>query len=195
MSIQIRSLPLPGVLEIVPIRHGDNRGVFCETWNAEHFRQMGIDLDFVQDNHSVSTERGVLRGLLRGLHYQLPPHAQDKLVRVVRGAVFDVAVDIQPDSPEFRQWVGVELSAHKWNQLLVPKGYAHGFLTLEPNTEVIYKVTHSYSPTHERSIRFDDPELNIAWPIDLGQVRLSDKDARAPMLAHAELGQTRAVPA
>lgn len=191
MSIQIRALPLPGVMEIVPSRHGDGRGVFCETWNAEHFRKLGLDFDFVQDNHSVSNERGVLRGL----HYQLPPHTQDKLIRVVRGAIFDVAVDIRQDSATFGKWIALELSAAKWNQLLVPKGYAHGFLTLEPNTEVIYKVTHTYSPTHERSIRFDDPDLKIVWPIDPDKVRLSDKDARAPMLADAELAQAHAVPA
>ena len=191
MSVQIRPLALPGVLEIVPRRFGDDRGVFCETWSAESFREAGLDLDFVQDNHSVSTARGVVRGL----HYQLPPHAQDKLVRVVRGAIFDVAVDIRSDSPSFGKWVGIELSADKWNQLLVPKGYAHGFQTLEPDTEVIYKVTHRYSPSHDRSIRFDDPQLAIAWPIGPAEVQLSDKDARAPLLADAELHARDAVTA
>jgi len=191
MSLQIRPLALPGLLEIVPRRFGDDRGVFCETWNAESFREAGLDLGFVQDNHSISASRGVVRGL----HYQLPPHAQDKLVRVVRGAIFDVAVDIRRDSPSFGKWVGLELSADKWNQLLVPKGYAHGFQTLEPDTEVIYKVTHRYSPSHDRSIRFDDPQLAIAWPIGPAEVQLSDKDARAPLLSDAELPARGAVPA
>jgi len=191
MSLQIRPLALSGVLEIVPRRFGDDRGVFCETWNAESFREAGLDLDFVQDNHSISASRGVVRGL----HYQLPPHAQDKLVRVVRGAIFDVAVDIRRDSPSFGKWVGIELSADKWNQLLVPEGYAHGFQTLEPDTEVIYKVTQRYSPSHDRSIRFDDPQLAIAWPIGHAEVQLSDKDARAPLLADAELPARGAVPA
>ncbi|MDB5472997.1 MAG: dTDP-4-dehydrorhamnose 3,5-epimerase [Devosia sp.] len=188
MSLQIRQSALAGVVEIIPQRHADERGVFCETWSAERFREWGFDLDFVQDNHSISGARGVLRGL----HYQLAPHAQDKLIRVIRGAIFDVAVDIRPLSPTFGAWVGVELSAEKWNQLLVPKGYAHGFVTLEPSTEVLYKVTHPYTPSHERGIRFDDPQLAIAWPIDHGQIQLADKDRHAPSLAEAELGQVPA---
>ena len=172
MSVQIRPLALPGVLEIVPRRFGDDRGVFCETWSAESFREAGLDLDFVQDNHSVSTARGVVRGL----HYQLPPHAQDKLVRVVRGAIFDVAVDIRSDSPSFGKWVGIELSADKWNQLLVPKGYAHGFQTLEPDTEVLYKVSNYYSPGHEISMLWNDPALAIDWPSGGSEPILSPRD-------------------
>ena len=179
----IRPTALAGVLEIVPARFGDARGFFSETYNATRLATSGIDLTFVQDNHSLSGRRGVLRGL----HYQLPPRAQDKLVRVVRGAIFDVAVDIRKGSPTFAQWVGVELSAEKWNQLLVPKGFAHGFVTLTENTEVIYKVTDYYSPEHDRSIRYDDPDIAIEWPIASGDLQLSDKDRAASRLADADV--------
>ncbi|NMA98067.1 MAG: dTDP-4-dehydrorhamnose 3,5-epimerase [Phyllobacteriaceae bacterium] len=141
MSISIRQTELAGVLEIKAQPHGDDRGSFCEVWNQEAFARHGIDTAFVQDNHSVSRQRGVLRGL----HYQLPPFAQARLVRVARGSIFDVAVDIRPGSPSFGKWVGVELSATRWNQLFVPAGYAHGFVTLEPDSEVIYKVSRPYS--------------------------------------------------
>lgn len=174
---------LEGVLEIVPARFGDARGFFSETYNAARLAESGIDLIFVQDNHSLSARRGVLRGL----HYQLAPRAQDKLVRVVRGAVFDVAVDIRRGSPTFAQWVGVELSAEKWNQLLVPKGFAHGFVTLTENTEVVYKVTDYYSPEQDRSIRYDDPDIAIDWPIALRDLQLSDKDRAAAWLAEADI--------
>lgn len=179
----IRVSALDGVFEIVPARFGDARGFFSETYNAARLAQSGIDLTFVQDNHSLSARRGVLRGL----HYQLPPRAQDKLVRVVRGAIFDVAVDIRKGSPTFAQWVGVELSAEKWNQLLVPKGFAHGFVTLTENTEVVYKVTDYYSPEHDRSIRYDDPDIAIDWPIASGDLQLSDKDLAASRLADADV--------
>ena len=180
---EIRPTKLEGVLEIVPARFGDERGFFSETYHAARLAESGIDLTFVQDNHSLSARRGVLRGL----HYQLPPRAQDKLVRVVRGAIFDVAVDIRKGSPTFSQWVGVELSAEKWNQLLVPKGFAHGFVTLTENTEVVYKVTDYYSPEHDRSIRYDDPDIAIDWPVALGELQLSDKDLAAAWLAEAEI--------
>ena len=179
----MRPTGLDGVLEIVPAKFGDARGFFSETYNAARLAKSGIDLTFVQDNHSLSARRGVLRGL----HYQLAPRAQDKLVRVVRGAIFDVAVDIRRGSPTFGQWVGVELSAEKWNQLLVPKGFAHGFVTLTENTEVIYKVTDYYSPEHDRSIRYDDPDIAIDWPIPTGDLQLSDKDLSASPLADAEV--------
>jgi dTDP-4-dehydrorhamnose 3,5-epimerase len=181
--LEVRPLGLDGVLEIVPKRHGDARGFFTETWNAERFAEAGIHLAFVQDNHSYSAAAGVLRGL----HYQLPPRAQDKLLRVVRGSVFDVAVDIRSTSPTFGKWVGLEVSADKGNQILVPKGFAHGFVTLVPDTEVIYKVTDTYSPGHDRSIRFDDPAIGIAWPALAGGFQLSDKDQKAPTLAMAEV--------
>ena len=140
--MQVRDLGLAGVVEIDLDRFGDARGFFSETWNAARFRDAGIDIDWVQDNHSLS----VAPLVLRGLHYQMPPMAQDKLVRVVRGAIFDVAVDIRHGSPDFGKWVATELSSEKWNQILVPKGFAHGFLTLQPDTEVIYKVSAPYSP-------------------------------------------------
>lgn len=182
--LDVRPLGLDGVLEIRPRQFADERGFFSETWHAGQWRDAGIDLDFVQDNHSLSRERGVVRGL----HYQLEPFAQDKLVRVTRGAVFDVAVDIRRGSPSFGRWVGATLSAADWNQLLIPKGYAHGFVTLEPDTEVQYKVTAPYSADHDRAIRFDDPAIGIDWPIEAGRLTLSAKDRAAPLLADADTG-------
>lgn len=183
MSLDIQFLGLEGVAEITPRRIGDHRGFFSETWNARDLRDAGIALDFVQDNHSRSSQRGVLRGL----HFQLPPYAQDKLVRVIRGAVFDVAVDIRRESPTFAQWVAVEISAMAWNQLLIPKGFAHGFVTLQPDTEVIYKTTSYYAPEHDRAIRFDDPDIGIAWPIPKADLILSERDGNAPLLRQAEV--------
>lgn len=180
--LEIRELGLDGVLEIIPKRFGDARGYFCETYNAQAFAAQGIDLTFVQDNQSLSAQAGIVRGL----HYQLAPRAQDKLLRVLRGRLFDVAVDIRRSSPSFGKWVGLEITAEKGNQILVPKGFAHGFMTLEPDTEVFYKVSDIYSPEHDRAIRFDDPEIGIAWP-DIGRRQLSDKDAKAPLLAQAEV--------
>ncbi len=182
--MEVRNLGLPGVVEIVPDKYGDERGFFSETWNAARFREAGIDIAWVQDNHSLSVQPLVLRGL----HYQAPPMAQDKLVRVVRGAVFDVVVDIRHGSPDFGKWVGIELSVEKWNQILVPKGFAHGFLTLRPDTEVVYKVSALYSREHDRSIRFDDPAIGVAWPFGGGEPVLSAKDATAPRLAEVDTG-------
>ncbi len=179
----VRPLELDGLLEISPRKFGDDRGFFSETYNAKSFAEAGIDLNFVQDNHSYSAAKGVVRGL----HYQLPPFAQDKLVRVTRGAILDVTVDIRKSSPTFGKWVALEVSAEKWNQILVPKGFAHGFMTLVENTEVIYKVTNYYSPEHDRSIRFDDPAIGIDWPIPASGVQLSDKDQKAPLFADAEV--------
>ena len=181
--VEVRKLSLEGVYEITPKRFGDHRGFFSETYNALSLAEAGIDVVFVQDNHSLSRQAGVLRGL----HYQLPPFAQDKLVRVVRGAILDVAVDIRNGSPTFGKWLALEISAQKWNQILVPKGFAHGFLTLADDTEVVYKVTQPYSPGHERSIRFDDPQLAIDWQIQASAISLSDKDRNAPNLADAEI--------
>ncbi len=181
--LEVRALGLDGVLEIVPKRFGDARGFFIETYNAERFRGAGIDLLFLQDNHSYSAAAGVVRGL----HYQLPPRAQDKLLRVIRGSILDVAVDIRLGSPTFGKWVAVEISADKANQILIPKGFAHGFVTLVPDTEVLYKVTDTYSPEHDRSIRFDDPAIGIEWPSIAGGFQLSDKDLKAPTLATAEV--------
>lgn len=179
----VGQLELDGVFEISPRKFGDDRGFFSETYNAKSFAEAGIDLTFVQDNHSYSATKGVVRGL----HYQLPPFAQDKLVRVTRGAILDVAVDIRKSSPTFGKWVALEVSAEKWNQILVPKGFAHGFMTLVENTEVIYKVTDYYSPEHDRSIRFDDPAIGIDWPLPSSGVQLSDKDQKAPLFADAEV--------
>jgi dTDP-4-dehydrorhamnose 3,5-epimerase len=181
--VEVRPLGLDGVVEILPRKFGDERGFFSETYNAQDLAACGIDLTFVQDNHSFSAAAGVLRGL----HYQLAPKAQDKLVRVVQGRIFDVAVDIRKGSPTFAKWVGLELSAEKWNQILVPAGFAHGFVTLEPDTEVVYKVTDYYSPTHDRSISFDDPGIGIEWPVGKGQLQLSEKDRAAPLLADADI--------
>ncbi|RUW43735.1 MULTISPECIES: dTDP-4-dehydrorhamnose 3,5-epimerase [unclassified Mesorhizobium] len=181
--LEVRSLGIDGVLEIVPKRHGDARGFFMETYNAERFSQAGIDLTFVQDNHSYSAAPGVLRGL----HYQLAPRAQDKLLRVIRGSILDIAVDIRRASKTFGKWVALEVSAEKGNQILVPKGFAHGFVTLVPDTEVLYKVTDTYSPEHDRSIRFDDPAIGIEWPSLADGFQLSDKDLKAPTLATAEV--------
>lgn len=181
--LDVRPLAIPEVLEIIPSKFGDDRGFFSETFNAERFSAAGIDLAFVQDNHSYSAALSVLRGL----HYQLPPRAQDKLVRVIKGAIYDVAVDIRRGSPTFGKWVGLEVSAAKWNQILVPKGFAHGFVTLEPDTEVVYKVTEVYAPDCDRNIRFDDADIGIIWPVDITLVQLSDKDAAAPNFRLAEL--------
>ncbi|WP_414832253.1 dTDP-4-dehydrorhamnose 3,5-epimerase [Afifella sp. YEN Y35] len=181
--IEVRPLGLEGVVEIVPKKFGDDRGFFSETYNADRFAEAGIPLTFVQDNHSYSKAVGVLRGL----HYQLPPRAQDKLVRVTRGRILDVAVDIRRSSPTFRQWVSLEVSSAKWNQILIPAGFAHGFLTLEPDTEVLYKVTDVYSPEHDRSLRFDDPEIGVDWPLSGDALTLSAKDQGAPFLAEADI--------
>ncbi|MCA1443115.1 dTDP-4-dehydrorhamnose 3,5-epimerase [Ensifer sp. IC4062] len=181
--LEIRALGLDGVLEVVPRKLSDERGFFSETYNAETLSAHGIALIFVQDNHSYSA----LAGTLRGLHYQLPPRAQAKLVRVVRGRALDVVVDIRMGSPTFAQWVAVELSAERWNQILVPVGFAHGFVTLEPETEVLYKVSEHYSAEHERAIRFDDPQIGIKWPVAPDRLRLSAKDRDASLLADAAL--------
>ena len=184
MMPRFRRLELDGVIEVIPDKHIDERGFFSEVWNKSIWSEAGIDVAFVQDNHSVSEKPGTLRGL----HYQLPPFGQAKLVRVIQGSVFDVAVDIRKSSSSFGKWVGVEISAMKWNQLFIPEGFAHGFLTLEPNTQVLYKVSGRYSSVHDRAIRFDDPEIGINWPVDLASVVLSLRDRNAPLLAAAENG-------
>jgi dTDP-4-dehydrorhamnose 3,5-epimerase len=182
--IEIRKLGLDGVLEIVPRKFGDDRGFFSETYNFRTFQAAGIETRFVQDNHSFSAAAGTLRGL----HFQNPPMAQDKLVRVIRGAVFDVAVDIRKGSPDYGKWAGVILSADAWNQLFVPKGFAHGFMTLVPGTEVLYKVDEFYSAEHDRSIRYDDPAIAIEWPEIDAPIQLSQKDKAAPLLADSDAG-------
>jgi dTDP-4-dehydrorhamnose 3,5-epimerase len=180
--LDVRPLGLDGVFEIRPRKYGDGRGFFSETWNSDAMAEAGFSLSFVQDNHSYSAARGVLRGL----HFQLPPFAQDKLVRVSRGAIYDVVVDIRRGSPTFGRWTGLVVSAELWNQILIPKGFAHGFLTIEDHTEVQYKVTTAYRPEHERTIRFDDPAIRIDWPMAAAEVQLSAKDREAPFLAAVE---------
>ncbi len=175
---------LPDVLIVEPKVHGDARGFFMESYSARMLdAAVGHEVRFVQDNHSRST-----KGVLRGLHYQLPPHAQGKLVRVVAGRVIDVAVDIRPASSRFGQWVGVELTAENHRQLWVPPGFAHGFLVLSDSADFLYKTTAYYSPECERSIRWNDPQIGIDWPMaaDLNIV-ISPKDAHAPKLADAEI--------
>ena len=169
---------IPDVVVVTPKKFGDARGFFSEVYNAGTWRTAGLDLTFVQDNHSLSAPVGTLRGL----HFQLPPFAQDKLVRVVRGRILDVAVDIRRSSPTFGQHVAVELSAENWRQLLVPAGFAHGFVTLEPDTEVLYKVTSLYSQPQDRGLAWDDPDLAIPWPLPATGAILSDKDTRWPRL-------------
>lgn len=172
---------LPGVLIIEPRVFGDARGFFLESWNERSFADAGLAMAFVQDNHSRSA-----RGVLRGLHYQLE-NPQGKLVRVTRGAVFDVAVDIRRSSPHFGQWVGVELSAENHRMLWIPPGFAHGFLVLSETADFLYKCTTLYHPPSDRSLRWDDPAIGIAWP-DVGtSPTLSAKDGVAPLLADAEL--------
>ena len=174
--MQVETTALPGVFVLRPRVFEDARGFFTESYNYETLRSHGIDTLFVQDNHSKST-----RGTLRGLHFQLPPFGQVKLVRVVRGAVWDVAVDIRAGSPTFGQWVGTELSAENFRQLYIPSGFAHGFCVLSEDAEVLYKASHVYSPAHEWGIVWNDPALQIAWPV--AEPLLSDRDCRLGTLA------------
>lgn len=184
--LEVRALDLDGVLEITTRRITDDRGFFTESWSERAFGEAGVPHLFVQDNHSLT--RAV--GTLRGLHYQTPPFAQAKLVRVTRGSVFDVAVDIRVGSPTFGRWAGVTLSADTGNQIFVPSGFAHAFLTLEPDVEIQYKVSEPYSAAHERAIRFDDPAIGIDWPIAVVVEALSAKDRAAPMLDRYDTGFT-----
>lgn len=176
--MEIEQTPLPGVLILTPRRYGDHRGFFSESWNRQRMVEAGTDIDFVQDNHSVSREMGTLRGL----HFQTQPHAQAKLVRCGRGSLFDVAVDIRYGSPTFGQWVGVELSFDNGKQVLIPEGFLHGFITREPDTEIVYKCSDYYAPDCDGAVRFDDPDIGIDWGLS-GAPVLSDKDAAAPWLA------------
>lgn len=176
--IDVRRFDIPGPLEIVATKHGDERGFFSETYNRADFAAHGIADSWVQDNHVFSAQKGVLRGL----HFQCPPRAQAKLIRVSRGSIFDVVVDIRAGSPSFGKWLGVELSAERWNMLYVPEGFAHGYVTLGA-AEVIYKVSALYAPEAERAIRFDDPAIDIEWPLAVPELVVSDKDRRAGELA------------
>jgi dTDP-4-dehydrorhamnose 3,5-epimerase len=179
-------IPLEGPLLLIPRVFGDERGFFFESWNQQAFNAAAGDTAFVQDNHSRSS-----RGVLRGLHYQQPPHSQAKLVRCVVGEIFDVTVDIRRSSPTFGQWVGAHLTAANHQQLWVPAGFAHGFLTLGEQAEVLYKTTDFWSRECERAIRWDDPQLAIAWPLEAlagAEPQLSEKDAVAPLLAELAEG-------
>lgn len=186
----VQPLEIPDVKLITPQRLYDERGFFSETYNQQRLAELGIEADFVQDNHSFSSVRGVVRGL----HFQVNPHAQGKLVRVARGAIFDVALDIRRGSPTYGRHVSTMLSAENWEQLWIPVGFAHGFCTLEPDTEVLYKTTDYYVPECSRGIRWDDPALGIAWPIDRQGAVLSDADRHYQRFADLpvafELGMT-----
>jgi len=180
--LDISKTTLEGVLILTPRRFADERGYFSESWNRETLQNGGLNLpEFVQDNHSLSRKAGTLRGL----HFQAPPFAQGKLVRCGRGSVFDVAVDIRRGSPTFGKHVSAVLSADNWQQLWVPKGFAHGFVTLEDDTEVIYKVSGKYAPECDRGLIWNDRDLAINWPVDEGEIELSHKDEQMPGIAQA----------
>jgi dTDP-4-dehydrorhamnose 3,5-epimerase len=178
--MQLMDTALPEVKIVLPPRIGDARGFFSEVWNARDFAAVGIDVAFVQDNHV----RNPYRGTVRGLHFQTAPAAQGKLIRVTRGAVFDVAVDVRQSSPTFGKHADAVLSADNWYQLWIPAGFAHGYCTLDDDTEVQYKTTDFYSPAHDRGIAWDDPDLRINWPVVGDSARLSERDRKHPRLAH-----------
>lgn len=174
--MKVEPLAIPEVIVVTPDRHGDARGFFSETWHQGRFATAGINVAFVQDNHSLSRERGVIRGL----HCQVGPFAQGKLVRCLRGAIWDVAVDARAGSPTYGKWVGAELTADNWRQIWVPVGFLHGFCTLEPDTEVFYKVTAPYDRESERGVLWNDPSLAVPWPIGEHEAILSAKDRTLP---------------
>lgn len=177
--MKITPLAIPEVLLITPARHGDERGWFSETFRQSALEEQGFSGAFIQDNHVRSTSRGIVRGL----HFQKPPHGQAKLLRCVRGAIFDVAVDIRKGSPTWGQWVGAELSAENAQQLLVPEGFAHGYCTLTDECEVIYKVTGYYAPQAEGALRWNDPAIGIDWTMPNEEISANARDAAAPLLA------------
>ncbi len=180
--MQVESLGIPEVKLITPKKLGDNRGFFSEVYNKTAFAEAGITIDFVQENHSFSAQVGTVRGI----HFQTPPAAQDKLVRVPRGRILDVVVDLRRASPTYGQWVSAEISADNWRWILAPIGFGHAFCTLEPDTEVIYMVSAHYSKANDAAIRWDDPDLAIDWPIRPDQAVLSDKDREAQPFAGFE---------
>jgi dTDP-4-dehydrorhamnose 3,5-epimerase len=177
-GVTLETFAAPGLLALTPQKHRDARGYLSETYSRRRFAALGIDIDFVQDNHTYSAERGTIRGL----HFQAPPAAQGKLVRAVRGAVLDVVVDLRHGSPGFGRSFGIELSAENWRQLYVPAGFAHGFCTLTPDAEVLYRMTSYYAPEADRGLAFDDPDLAIRWPVPVADAILSEKDRRHPRL-------------
>jgi len=177
--LQVEPTELSDVLEITPMRFADDRGWFSEAWNQDRFAEFGLRYDWVQDNESLSAQAGTLRGI----HFQIEPAAQDKLVRCVAGRIFDVAVDLRRGSATFGRWVGRELSDELGNQLLIPKGFGHGFVTLVAGCRVLYKTTAPYAAEHDCAIAWDDPSLAIGWPVDRSAITLSSKDKAAPTLA------------
>jgi dTDP-4-dehydrorhamnose 3,5-epimerase len=179
MSVSVESLSIPEIKIIRPRKHGDERGFFSETYSQKALAGAGIAHAFVQDNHAFSAAKGTVRGL----HFQIPPFAQDKLIRVARGAIFDVAVDLRRASPTYGKHVSAVISAKDWNQIFVPAGFAHGLATLEPDTEVLYKVTNYYSPEHDLGLLWNDPALAIAWPVSEAEAILSAKDRVQPRFA------------
>jgi dTDP-4-dehydrorhamnose 3,5-epimerase len=190
--MNITPLSIPDVRIVEPQRFSDQRGFFSETYNRRALAERGIELEFVQDSHSLSGRKGTIRGL----HYQSPPFAQAKLIRVVRGSILDVAVDLRRGSTTYARHVAAVISARAWNQILVPIGFAHGFCTLEPDTEIVYKVTQYYAPEHDRGILWNDPDLGIEWPVTDEMAVLSAKDRSQPRLrdvvspfVHAEMAQ------
>lgn len=178
MAAVFEDLEIEGLKLVTPKKFGDDRGFFSETYNAAAWEKAGLRYNFVQDNHSLSRDVGTVRGL----HFQTAPFAQDKLVRVVQGRIVDVAVDLRRSSPTFGRHVAVELSRENWKQLLVPIGFAHGFVTLEPDTEVVYKVTNFYSPQHDCGVAWNDPDLGVDWPVAAEKAILSAKDQKLPRL-------------
>lgn len=180
--MNVERLAIPDVIVLTPPRFGDSRGFFSETYNLDGMKDAGIDLPFVQDNQSLSHQKGVVRGL----HCQLAPHAQGKLVRCTKGAIWDVAVDARTGSPTYGKWVAAELSEENWSQLWIPPGFLHGFATLTENAEVQYKCTALYDKASERAVIWNCPHLNIAWPVDPAHAILSDKDQVAPHFTEAK---------
>lgn len=177
-ALSIHKTSLKDVFVIAPQRFKDNRGFFAESWNRHAMEMAGLTYDFVQDNHSLSSNKGTVRGL----HFQSPPHAQAKLVRCGRGCLYDVAVDIRRGSPTFGQWTGEELSFENGKQLLIPAGFLHGFITRQPNTEIIYKCTDYYVPKCDGTVRYNDPDIGISWGLNNASAILSAKDNAAPFL-------------
>ena len=179
--MEILNLDIPDVKILKPVQHKDQRGFFSEIFSQPTLAAAGMELEVVQENFAFSVQPHTVRGL----HFQAP-YAQDKLIQVVRGAIFDVAVDLRRGSPWYGQYVSAEISADNWNQILVPVGFAHGLVTLEPNTAVIYKVTAPYSPEHEGGVRWDDPDLQIPWPVNAQQALLSERDQAMPLLSELD---------
>jgi dTDP-4-dehydrorhamnose 3,5-epimerase len=180
--MKIEKLAIPEVLLITPPKFGDSRGFFSETWSSSKLAAQGFTEHFIQDNQSFSAAKGTIRGL----HCQMAPSVQGKLVRVTKGAIWDVAVDIRKGSPTYGKWAAAELSEENWAQLWIPGGFLHGFCTIAPNTEVIYKVTADYNKEAERAVIWNDPDLALPWPVEAGQEALSDKDKIAPRLAECD---------